>query len=592
MALAAQLLKSGRGVNGSAFFTEGMSSDVDPMFVSDRAVRYAENCLHRGGVFRTRPGYRSCFSLPEGKYQGSTYFRPLSSDGQLVFAVAGKLYRSVYPFSSYTEIPDIQLYEHADRVYFCSTTKSAQKNADGTVQSTEPKRTLVAQDGGYTRAAYWDGATGGHSDPTQTTDGSGNVLSAGIPLGGPMAWSGDRLWVAQGPRVYASDISDPLSFTENEYAAEGGFFMFEEDVVALAEIPSLESPVLLIFSKTRTSALQSGVRARSTWKETKNFQSTVVPGIGCVSHRAVVSFNGLLWWMTPVGLTNLNAAQQSKLTSLIEPQDAPMAASKANLHADLSGTALGAHENFLLVSVPNGDKWNRHTWVYDQTVVGKTASWAGLWTGTRPVDWVSGLFAGQPKVLQVSYDYDRTFRLWEAFQPNALDGDSPVEAAVETKTHIDFSDKATGLDLKNFVFAEISFVDVLGNVSVSVYWAGTRGKYKLLGTYPLVATPGGFSASTAVAYTETVGTNRPQQRVIRTPEIVRDPNATCSSFEIESKYADWLDVGFSLYIKWTGQASLRSYRLFVDPQQEMGTGSPATAETGTKVLSGTVCSDT
>lgn len=670
MGIAYNVLREGLGTNGAAFFTGGMSSGTDPMFIDDRAYRHAQNILNRGGVLRTRPGYQQVATLPDGKLQGLFYHRPLQGEGILVAVVAGLVYLSPYPFTAFTALPNIQLYAFAPQVYFASATSSAVRNADGTISAAEPKRTLIVQDGGYTRAAYWDGESSGHIDPTlvsstRTFAGTGTVsafagfpgvvgvgtsflsqvnvgdtlvsfagdtlgvvqevqtdvllilaspvsfsltgsafsvttaaiagavFTKGTPLGGPTAWSGNRLWVASGNKVFAGDISNPKSFTENEYAADGGFFLFDDDVVALAEVPSLDSPVLLVFTKTKTYRILSGIQDRSKWKTTDNFQSTIFPDIGCTSARSVVAQKGILWWMTQTGLTNLNAAAQAKISSKLVPQDTAMAISKFNLSPNLTGVAIGSYENFVLCSVPYADRYNSHTWVLDTSVTdavdqGSTEAWAGVWSGTRPVAWATGMFGGVSRVFFVSFDFDNKNRVWEAFVPSRTDNDNAISCFVETKTHVDFSQKATGLDRKQFRFAETTFSDIVGNVDVQVYWAGTRGKYKLLATHHLVSTASVASGTTYVNATG-VANNQGQTRTLRTPSVKDDPNAACTVRTIESDNADWIDVGFSLLIVWTGNAALRSYRIFADPFEEPDSGLAQVTESGTKVVAGSVC---
>lgn len=489
-----------------------------------------------------------------------------------------------------SEISGVTLHAYSPVVYFTHAIRSAQRNADGTVQSIEPRKVLVAQNGGLTRAAYWDGASSGHSDPTVATDSSGNVLTAGIPLGGPMAWSGDRLWVAFRNRLYAGDISDPLSFTENEYAGEGGFFSFEDDIVALAEIPALQKPLLLVFTKTNTYAVQSWIRDRSSWKSTANFKFTLFPGIGCVSHRAVSSQQGLLWWVSPqVGLTNFNAAQQSTVTSRLVPQDAEMAISKARTWSNQDGVAAGTFENFLLISVPYASKYNTHTRVLDLTPlpgVGEEPkpSWAGVWTGIRPVEWVSGPINGVPRLFCVSVDRDGHNRLWEAFRPERTDNGHPIACLLETKSHMDFSKEATGLDLKKIQFSEVTFSKVRGVVAGSVSWAGLRGKYHPFGSFLLNATRGSVTSNQPV---NEVSTYLSQSRRVRTPNV--SLSGDCSTCGVESSRGDWLDVGFSLLIRWQGEASLQSYRIFADPEQEAGAGEAFPNESGVRILDGSEC---
>ncbi len=658
---------TGRGSNGSGYLVNGMSSAGDSIFIDERSYRSAMNVLNRGGVVRTRPGYRKIFDLPAGKLQGLAYFKPLSVEAYLVFAVAGKVYASQFPFSNYFQLPNIQFYEFAPQVYFCQTVQSAVLNEDGTVQASAPKRVLVMQDGQFTRAAYWDGAVSAHSDPSLTAtatsviDSSGavvainitypgtgymtapNVIIAapsavageefrtatatvqvaagiiqsikitdpgagyttapavsfsgqklGIPLGGPMAWSGDRLWVGQDNKVFASDITNPLAFSENIYAAGGGFFAFTEAVTALAEIPAFQDPNLAVFTRTTSSIIQSSIRNRSVWQDTADMQSIMFPGVGCVSHRSVVGKFGELWWMCDGGFTNFNAAQQSKISSVLAPQDTAMAVSKCNLASELGGVCAAVFDNFMLLSVPYANIYNTHTWVYDQSVVSPTpgtalAAWASYWTGTRPVQWATGPFNGVIRCAHVSVDNDGVNRLWEAFDPDRTDDGNPITCFLETKTHVDFDPSATGLDLKKFIYAEINLVDVLGNVDLDILWAGVKGKYHEIAHYHLAATQGSVTLNVPIG--DAISTYRSQVRRLRTPEVTQDIDADCTSAGIETHddQVDWIDIGFSLLVKWSGQASIRTYRIFVDPQQESSAGEADYVEYDPRILTGDIC---
>lgn len=670
------MVQTGRGVATSAFFIGGMNSAGDPLFAPNSTYRTGMNVINRGGVVRTRPGYRTIFDLPGGKLQGLSYFKPLTAEGYYVFAVAGTVYASQFPFTSFSAIPNIQFYQYAPTVYFCQTVQSAVLNTDGTVSAQAPKRVLVMQDGQFTRAAYWDGASSGHLDPSapatfqSVIDTSGAVSSVqvtyggqgydashppiitfqapsavagetyrtatghvvidanmvqsvviddpgagygfapsiaisgqklGTPLGGPMAWSGDRLWVAQDNKVFASNIVNPLAFSESIYASGGGFFQFPENVTAMFNIPSFQDPNLAVFTKNTSSVLQSSIRDRSTWQTTQDFQSDLFPGVGCVSHRSVVAKFGEMWWMTQAGFTNFNAAAQSKLTSFLVPQDSEMAVSKFNLASDLSTVCASVYENFMLVSVPYGDRLNDHTWVYDQSVVsanlgsGEASSpaWSGYWTGTRPVEWATGPFNGVPRIAFISQDYDGNNRLWEAFTPDRQDNGSSITSFMETRSHTDFGPMATGLDQKVMKYAEINVSDILGSCNLQVYWAGVRGNYKLLTEYTLNATEG--SVLLNVDLDPIVSSYRSQTRRLRTPEIITnapDTNA-CEQADVESdpqQALDWRDIAFSLLFVWTGRMAIRSYRIYADPDTEASTGTAEpVVEYDIRVLEGWSC---
>lgn len=664
---SASMSATGRGSDGSGYLINGMQSSGDPLFIDERSYRSAMNVLNRGGVVRTRSGYRKVFDLPPGKLQGLAYFKPLTTEAYLVFAVAGIVYATQYPFSAYTALPNIKFYEFAPQMFFCQTVQSANLQEDGTVVAQAPVRVLMMQDGQFTRAAYWDGAVSKHLDPSITAtataviDTSGAVTSIdvtyagtgydtapivtiqapsavageefrtataqavvaggiiqsitvtdsgagytfapsvsfsgqkiGTPLGGPMAWSGDRLWVGQDNKVLASDIANPLAFSESLFASGGGFFLFTEKVTAVAEIPAFQDPNLAVFTKTTSSIIQSSIRNRSVWQDTPDFQSIMFPGVGCTSARSVVAKFGELWWMCDGGFTNFNAATQSKVSSYLSPQDSAMAVSKFNLASELDGCAAAVYDNFMLLSVPYADRWNTHTWIYDQSVIspepGQSASaWASYWTGTRPVQWASGPFNGVIRCFHISVDYDGVNRLWECFDPDRTDNGAPITCFLETRTHTNFSPQATGLDLKRFVFAEVNLVDLLGDVTLTVSWAGVKGKYHKIAEYPIAATQGSITLNVPIG--AAVDSYRSQVRRLRTPEVDQDVNAACTSATIETEHdqADWIDIGFSLLFEWTGQASIRSYRIFCDPKEENATGSIPTVEYDPRILSGYDC---
>lgn len=665
MALSQQLIQSGRGIAGSAYFTAGMSSAADPMFIDDRSYRASMNTVNRGGVVQTRPGYRTLLEFPDGKAQGTKFFKPVGSAPYIATAIGGSVYATKAPFRTYSVLPNISFLPGAKNVYWEVATKAVQRKDDGTLEAIAPKKVLVMQDGGYSCAAYWDGGTSRHLNPAPAailsaalTDGkvssidviaggggytvapvlkidappatgtsrqatatavlkSGAVFEVVItdagagyetvpnvvvegssersetPLGGPMCWSGDRLWVARDNKLFASDISDPLSFVENAYAAEGGFFLLPERIVAMAEIPALEIPQLLVFTETQTWIFQSGIRDRSTWKATPYFQRQLFPDIGAASHRAVCSQYGLIWWFSMTGLTNMNAAAQSRISSELLAKDAEMAVSKGNLSPCVDRVAMAAFENYLLCSVPSGHRYNHHTWVMDASVVASLQgssgpAWNSYWTGTRPVEWTKGPVDGVLRIFHLSVDQDGKNRLWEAFTPDRADNTLPVTCFVETKTHNDFSQKATGLDLKKFLFAELNFAELVGNVSAAVYWSGTRGRYKRIATFDFVASEGPYQLGHDVDTTR--AGYLPQTRIVRTP-AVQPKVDECSVCGTESRRLDNVDFGYSLLVVWSGRAALRSYRLFADPEEESGTGAAISTltETGPKIVEGSLC---
>lgn len=578
MSLAQNLSDTGRGVNGSAFLTSGMQSATDPIFIDDRAYVSSMNTVNRGGLVQTRPGYQCLFRLPDGNLQGGTYFRPLNSPAYLVFAVSGIVYASLFPFVTYAPLPGIKFYKSAKQIFWATAFRSATLNTDGTIAIVDTTRCLMMQDGGYSRAAYWDGAVSRHLDPNPN-----DIINAcETPLGGPMACSGGRLWVSYKNQLFSSDIDNPLKFTESQILGVGGTFFMGEEITGLAEIPGLATPQLVVFTEFEAQLFRSGIRDRTLWKSQTSppFQSPLFPETGCLSHKSIISQYGMLWWMSHTGLINFNAAQQAAVTSALSPQDVEMAVSKGNLSPNLADCDLIGFENYLLASVPSGSRNNRHTWVVDKTVIDNAQqaslpAWNSIWTGTNPVEWMKGPVDGTLRIFHVSRDEDGANRLWEAFTGERSDGGLPITSYLETKTHIDFNPRATGLDLKKFVRAEVTFTEVVGDVSAAIYWAGTRGVYKKLAEFNFIATTGALETGVAVGENDVVRGYRPQTRIVKTPSVniasLADlPNSICG---VESGQLDNVDIGFSLLIVWNGRAAVRSYRIWADPEQEKGEGS-------------------
>lgn len=562
------LIRGGLGAAGSAFWVSGMDSSLDPAFLEDTVYRSAMNVTNRGGVLKTRPGYNCVFELPPGRLQGYTLFRPTGGAWHHVVAVAGKVYASAYPFTTYTQLPNVQFFSGSDVVVFEKATKSVRQNVDGTLSIVDPYDVLIMQDG-RTAAAYWDGSISRHLDP----------LSGETPLGTWMKWSGDRLWVGRDNELFASDIADPLRFTETEYLSEGGSFRLPDIITGLAEITSTDVPQLLVFTQNTTSIFQSNIRDRETWKTTNNFQRVLFPQVGCVSGRAITTQYGQLWWMTMTGVTSLNAAAQSRVSSELLYRDTEMAVSKGNLSPNIERVAAISFENYVLFSVPSGDLFNRHTWVMDQSPAeklntGSPAAWNGVWTGTRPVQWSVGAVNGVQRVFHVSVDYDGVNRLWEAFIPTRQDNGQPITCYVETKSHANFGEMAQGLDIKTFRFAELEFTEIQGTLDVKVYWAGMRGNYKELTVYRFVAPEGNITYDKQITLDTQLFAYRPQARLVRTTEILNDrqEGSICG---IESPFPDRHDRAFSLLIVWSGKAALRSYRIFARMFDESGVGAQA-----------------
>lgn len=560
-------VQKGLGPQPEYLFIRGMDSFTDPTFIGARQYRVGWNVVNRGGIVQCRPGYRSLLTLPTGRLQGAKLFTPTRGKPHLVVAVDGKIYSSQAPFTSYTQVPGLSFRRGVANIYFADCQKVVVRNTDGSLTTIDPYRVLVIQDGGYTRAGFWDGANSGHLDPSGTG-------AQQTPSGGVMKWAGDRLWVARGPQLFASDIGDPLSFSENEYLAEGQPLLFPSDITAMEEISSSTNPYLFVATEQDGHVVQSSIRDRSKWKTTDQFQAPLTK-TGCVGHRAITSQYGLVWWYSPSGLLSLDSSALSNVSSKLHYRDIEMAVSKSNISRFQHRIALASVENFLLVSVPSGDGYNRHTWVRDNSAADLSESesgpaWSSVWTGTRPVEWCTGKVDGTLRAFFVSRDFDGQNRLWEAFRSDQMDDGSPIDWSVTTKAHA-----GDGVNPSEFRFAELYTAQVKGQVNLSVSYAGPyRGPWKKLLDTTIRAARGGVSATTNLSAGSRIRNLRAQTRTIRTPEGAVDRGVTTP----EGETAEHIDFSFQLKLSGSGPGGLRGYKLYTVPFKQSATGSPPSSE--------------
>lgn len=262
-----------RSVSDFGDWTGGVNSAIPANAIPSSQIAWAENVTNRGNVLQTRPGLRiremldvSGSPLPDGNPQGFTFFQHTDLSIYALFAISGRVYYSKEPFMVYHRVPNVQFYDEAPIVTFKATKRGAKYEPGAGLQLIEPYNVLIMQDG-MTRAAYWDGEKSGHLDP------SPGVRQ--VPIGLWMEWVGSRLWVATGHRVYASDILDPLSFTEGDYLAERDGFWFPSPITGM--IQNAQSEALLVFTANTTSSLQSNIRVRTQWQQTPDFQKEILP---------------------------------------------------------------------------------------------------------------------------------------------------------------------------------------------------------------------------------------------------------------------------------------------------------------------------
>jgi len=581
--------------SGALDFSRGMNSAANPSRIGEMQYAMGMNVVSRGGVVQTRPGFTTMFNLPCGRLQGFTMFQPNDLPVHWVAVVDGFVYVSAAPFNTFTRLNGIRFWKRSRFVAFASCVQTTFYDSGILSLLDRPKNVLIMQDGN-TRAAMWDGNTARHLNPTlsRVFDENGDRITMDgldeTPIGLWMAWAGNRLWVSRGKYVFASDIGNPTKFTETQYIAEGRAFTMPEDVTGMIQPASGDN--LIVFGRESITFLAANIQDRRQWLSTPNFQRSEY-GIGCIAPRSIVNKLGLTWWYSASGWTNLNFALSSFNDSKLRYLDEPMQASKSYLSPDKAGICAGEIENYILVSVPSGSRFNRHTWALD-LYQDEAIVWDGIWTGINPVEWARASINGVDRIFCASRDSDGINRVWEAFREDRTDNGEPITSFVLTR-----SDAMGTKDLKRFRYAELYLDDVYGIVDFYAGVAGRKGGFRRVLTKRMNAAVGPLNLED-IYYSEDQGenektiwhSNRPQGRVIRTEEIYPEGEDTCNTCGVESDIPFPIDREFQMLLMWSGRASVEGYRLYADEQSRLESrqGRCEDDETGTRTLNEGGCS--
>lgn len=574
-------------VDGDDGFLLGMDSYTQPSKLNPGEYANGMNLVNRGGIVQTRPGSRSLpFEIPGTNLQGLKFFKPSTGIPQLVFAVDGLVYFSPFPFVSYSQLQNIRFSPYTKFIAWASCVKSTYYDTDGVLKFLDnPISVLVMQDGS-TRAAYWDGSVNGHLNPTHST---GDITVDGFdetPVGLWMTWANNRLWVSRGSQVFASDIGNPLKFTEDQYLNEGRAFYLPADCTGVVETSDRQG--IVCFTATTGTFLQSSIQDRTLWLTTPGFQQTILPTIGCVAPRSIVQQYGLIYWWTQRGLVSQNNALQLNITSRMDTADNEMVQSKANLSYDLSAVCGGSTDNFLFHGVPNGDKLNTRVHVLDQCPFETVQNaWPSYWMGWRPVEFACGTIESQDKVYCLSYDYDGKNRIWELFRSEKTDNGIPITCFVITKQHF-FGNR----DYKNFRYAELELSNLQGDVAVLAAAAGLRGAFQPVLSKDISSTVG------QVYYNDLYGQDayvisgsKPQTRVSKSSDGFS--TTACNNACVETDLSGLVDKCFCLMIMWSGIAGVSAYRIFAQSNPQALEGTCEENETGeTRILTQDGCAAT
>ncbi len=549
-------------------WTGGVNSLIDPVLVPDNQVQWSVNQLNRGGVYGTRPGYCINYDAIERfvEARGFTIFKPKGKSAFMVKAAGTAIRISQYPFTTWSTLSGVTLDPWDGPVYFETGVKGLNTEDDGTLTVVESRPVLIIQTG-VTGAWIWDG------DVVTRP----NAATGGTPVGTWMKWIGDRLWLAAGNKLFASNLLAPDQFlNDGSQLAGAGFFSFPDDITGMGVTPDQNS--LLVFTDETTSAVQANILDRSTWLSTPDFKKIILPNIGCVAGLTIVSQWGMLWWLSQGGFIGLDDALTSFRSSRIHYTDGEMSRSKANMSDDISRACAGAFENFIMLSVPSGDLYNSHTWIFDQGIIqGANAespsAWASCWIGTFPVQWATKMIHGKQRCFHLSRghfslqaDNEPCSDLFESFTSLRKDISRTIfgvqqvkEIAWQTETKF-LSEDAR---FKEFAFIEANLIEIAREATVDLAYASRHSGYKNVMSKEIVADVDNIGPETQVDFNSRIKQTR---RVRSVGDVARiadnDPvNEDGEKVAIEDPNTRNKDRGFFVLISGQGEAAIENITL-------------------------------
>jgi hypothetical protein len=576
-------------------YVGGVDSLLYPTDLQQGCYAWGVNIINRGGIIQTRPGKKLIVSFCGRRAQGHYWVRTMDDRNYELVAIDGQVYWSLFPFSQWTQLPGVSFRPDVDRLWFCNTIQAVYYDSSNNLVVLPNPRNVVFMQDGYSKPCYWqlDDMTSGVVDVYYVT---GTPLSP-LPVGTAMIWQDNRLWVAIGDLVFASDLLYGASFTENTYLAEQSGFRFPRAVENLIPAPVQG---ILVATNSSLHTLQSYVQDRTQWQNTPNFQADVSLEVGIIAPWGWVYLHGMLWLFTARGVISYDRALTQNLSTVITTADGELQRSKHLLAPRVDGICMGKWENVLLVSVPASCVQNRHTWILDGGVSEKLNNqagmcWVGIWIGTFPVQFTSPIINGTEHNYELAYSggylalntgespspqpddgpLQSYIHLWENIIPNQLDGvETEVACSLETRAFLLATD-----DYYRFVFAEFMLTNLKGIVPVQVYVAGLAGNYQLLFSTTLKAGIGPFGnpVNAKLYYVSKDGNTelenyRRQVRHMRTQEWVVNEKPSDGAACTEISRHDGIDKAFQLMIQWQGRLGIRQIKFFYDRQLQSAQG--------------------
>jgi hypothetical protein len=261
-----------------------------------------------------------------------------------------------------------------------------------------------------------------------------------------------------------------------------------------------------------------------------------------------------------------------------------MLVSKAVVSEDTSQVSTGIFGQYLMISLPAEDSYNRHTWVLNHASLTTLSddsgpSWAGYWIGTRPVEWMYGQIANAERAYHVSVDFDGKNRLWEAFMPDRLDNGCPITWGVLTRGYFGataaIQEKPPGTRCR-LSWVDLGFSAIEEDTNLGVFYAGgTRGAFRQIFNKLIAVSKGSLHYGQQLTANSSIYAFKAQSRTLRTEDANQQTSVdSAGACGVETRDEDNIDRSFQLFIVGHGPATLKWIRpfAFLVPEDLSGNG--------------------
>lgn len=535
-----------RVIEAAQSFIGGANSSLDPALIEPDQFSWGTNIRIRGGYPKTRPGFKYIGALPGGKIQGAYYFSSGTTE-VIAMSIAGRVYTMDPSASSIVSVdvtpasggnnPDIPLTYFTDAggflvmqdgesepIVYTGTSSFRSSGVLEDVPTTIVKNGTMARFGFRltlenstglnpgmlvtsirgiepdTRIVSVDSNTAITINKAATTAAYAtfNFYPPGplkqdisIPVGGPTVFTNGRLWVARGNQLFAGDLinsyeNSQIKFSEILYLTGGGAFSFDDEIVALAALPGVDTSTgqgdLVVYTRKSVFAVRSYVYDRTQWQSTIGMQRFVFDGVGEVAPGTIAGTGNDLYFRAASGVMSYVQTLKDRSVSPATLSDSTEAARVIN--SDTArwlrySSGVFFDNRYLFTASPVVQNVNPQYGtgfnivgrsiisadLVPATVKGEAldAAYDGEWTGLQVSKLVKGIFKEEEKCFAICSGTDGHNSLYEITLDAPTDTDAsgnfiPIQCGVEFR-RMSFENPA---EVKELIRADIGFSEIFG----------------------------------------------------------------------------------------------------------------------------------